>query len=486
MVFPMTYVKKVDRQQIELLNEYIKKIGFPDKWYDFIEEEKRKEYLIIKNKKGYHCTYCDNVFKSIKKINEYEICPMCNSRLLVKSDKLKHYESKKDLILIQKYKKQYVFRIFELNSWLNKNKINFSISEWGRELKDSNFTIINLYISNNLKNNMGNLYVSHYEETESWRPYCYNWMFNITGRYYYYNFKELFYNINKYSMIWDLAKNVENLNFKEVAYDGLQLKKNTAELLTKSKLYNLANHCEKYRKNGNFEEIFGVDKSYLNFMIENNITPDELEILSKLKIKNIDMIKYFDKFGYKLKELLEYCKPLDLYKYKLNPKNAYEYLDYLKFAKELGFDIKNKKYLYPKNMLKKHDEYMNQIEINKNNQIEKKIKSKYKKLLKNRYEDKKYIIVPAQSIQSLIDESSQQNNCVKTYAERIAENKCDIYFMRLLSNPNKSLVTIEVRNNKIVQKRTKNNSTTTKEQDKFLNKWERKILGGTNELYNRI
>ena len=476
MAFLMTYVKKADKQQIELLDEYIKKIGFPDKWHDFIEEEKRKEYLIIKNKKDYHCTYCDNVFKSNKKINEYEICPTCNSRLLVKSDKLKHYESKKDLILIQKYKKEYVFRIFELNSWLNNNKINFSISEWGRKLEDSNFTTINFYTSNNLKNNMGNLYVSHSEKTESWKPYCYNWMFNIRGRYYYYNFKELFYNINKYSMIWDLAKNVEILNFKEVAYDSLQLKKNTAELLTKSKLYNLANNCKNYRKNGNFEEIFGVDKSYLDFMIENNITPDELEILSKIKIKNIDMIRYFDKFGYKLGELLKQCKPLDLYKYKLNPKYIHEYLDYLKFAKELGFDIENKKYLYPKNMLKKHDEYMKQVEINKNNQIEKKIKSKYKKLLKNRYEDKKYIIVPAQSIQSLIDESSQQNNCVKTYAERIAKDECDIYFMRSIDTQDRSLVTVEVRNNKVVQKRTKNNCMTTTEQNKFLRSWERQVL----------
>ena len=127
-------------------------------------------------------------------------------------------------------------------------------------------------------------------------------------------------------------------------------------------------------------------------------------------------------------------------------------------------------------MLKKHDEYMKQVEINKNNQIEKKIKSKYKKLLKNRYEDKKYIIVPAQSIQSLIDESSQQNNCVKTYAERIAKDECDIYFMRSIDTQDRSLVTVEVRNNKVVQKRTKNNCMTTTEQNKFLRSWERQIL----------
>ena len=92
------------------------------------------------------------------------------------------------------------------------------------------------------------------------------------------------------------------------------------------------------------------------------------------------------------------------------------------------------------------------------------------------FENKKYIIIPAKSISALIDESKQQNNCVRTYAERIAKNECDIYFMRFISSQDKSLVTVEVRNNKIVQKRTKNNEKTSKEQDKFLNLWERKIL----------
>ena len=48
--------------------------------------------------------------------------------------------------------------------------------------------------------------------------------------------------------------------------------------------------------------------------------------------------------------------------------------------------------------------------------------------------------------------------------------------MRLISSKNKSLVTVEIRNNKIVQKRTKNNEITTAEQDEFLKKWEKEIL----------
>jgi len=48
--------------------------------------------------------------------------------------------------------------------------------------------------------------------------------------------------------------------------------------------------------------------------------------------------------------------------------------------------------------------------------------------------------------------------------------------MRELTDINHSLVTVEVRNKKVVQKRTKNNEITSKEQDKFLKEWEQKIL----------
>ena len=49
--------------------------------------------------------------------------------------------------------------------------------------------------------------------------------------------------------------------------------------------------------------------------------------------------------------------------------------------------------------------------------------------------------------------------------------------MRLLSDKDKSLVTVEVRDNKVVQQRIKNNMDTTNEQKKFLKKWEKEKLG---------
>ena len=49
--------------------------------------------------------------------------------------------------------------------------------------------------------------------------------------------------------------------------------------------------------------------------------------------------------------------------------------------------------------------------------------------------------------------------------------------MRNINKQNKSLVTVEVQDNKVVQSRIKNNYAPTTEQIKFLKKWEKDILG---------
>lgn len=50
--------------------------------------------------------------------------------------------------------------------------------------------------------------------------------------------------------------------------------------------------------------------------------------------------------------------------------------------------------------------------------------------------------------------------------------------MRDINQPKKSLVTIEVKNNKVVQSKIKNNAEPNKKQLAFINKWEQKVLKG--------
>ena len=75
------------------------------------------------------------------------------------------------------------------------------------------------------------------------------------------------------------------------------------------------------------------------------------------------------------------------------------------------------------------------------------------------------------------DEANKQDNCVySNYSEKYAKGETDIYFLRKLKNPEKSLVTVEVSKGKIRQKYQKRNTTINKEQKEFLNFWEQNVL----------
>ena len=79
-----------------------------------------------------------------------------------------------------------------------------------------------------------------------------------------------------------------------------------------------------------------------------------------------------------------------------------------------------------------HDKYQKQIKQIREEKTIKNIEKRAKELAKYIFKNKEFIIFPADSIEAMVDESKQQNNCVRTYTEKYADGKCDIYFMRLL------------------------------------------------------
>ena len=219
-------------------------------------------------------------------------------------------------------------------------------------------------------------------------------------------------------------------------------------------------------------------KNNLIYIKKHKLNCGELAGFQYIKSEDIKLIRKYGKHDLNYERLKE-CN-IDLKIADTNipglSKSLYEYDDYLRFAKELKYNLKDKKILYPSNLKEAHDKALKQLEIVRNKKFDNAISKRYKKLIKNKFNNKKYIIFPAKNVEALVDESSQQNNCVRTYAASVAKGECDIYFMRYLESENKSLVTVEVRNNKVVQKRTKNNFETTKEQDRFLSKWEKEVL----------
>jgi hypothetical protein len=203
----------------------------------------------------------------------------------------------------------------------------------------------------------------------------------------------------------------------------------------------------------------------------------ELEILKVIKRKNIKIIRKLCELTC-FDDLSNYLDMVKALEYGLNTTNEHIYRDYLDMAERLKLNLKDKQVLYPKNLMYSHDKLLQQVDDIENKEIVEKIKLRYEELKDNTYQNDKYIVYPVPTFADLIAESSQQNNCVRTYNKRYANKEVDLYLMRLLSKRNKSLVTIEVKDNIVVQSRIKNNDNCTKEQLSFINKWQDTVLKG--------
>ena len=78
--------------------------------------------------------------------------------------------------------------------------------------------------------------------------------------------------------------------------------------------------------------------------------------------------------------------------------------------------------------------------------------------------------------QDIKDESVQMNNCVSSYIDKVIDGDCHILFLRHKDNISKSLVTIEVRNNQIVQALQRFNNPCNEEQKKVIAMWNKWYL----------
>lgn len=468
------YVKKKYRRLLDLTD---KQFVIPDSFQRFIDEKKLLHNLIIKSKGNrLLCTCCGYSFVAQAKVNCEIKCPNCKQKLLVKTDRLQYYDFKDHLQLLDKIEDYYVLRTFELRTFYNNGKEKQSyITEFMRTIIDGKET--HDFVSNQTCNHMGYMYIAHNLPFTHWRGRNYRWAYrDVIGMVCPYNLKQLLKNTKlKYSQLDKFVSRMDYIDFieyfKNIAYYP------SFELLVKLKLYNLAAVADKFNKGRNFQEILGIPKTYYPFIKKHNLNYEQLKVLRLLKKEDMKLINKL--VGYNnLDELSRYVNLEDAY-YKVLRKQhhiEHEYLDYLRMCIQLGYPMKDKKILFPGNVEQEHDRLVDLLEIVKNEANDRLIKQRLEHLNNNIYKNKKFIIFPAPSVDSLINESKQQCNCVKTYCSRYALGEADIYYLRELDNQDKSLVTVEVRGTDIVQAKIKYNDKPSEEQLKFLDKWRTNVL----------
>ena len=479
----MGYIKVAYQRILRHLDYYS---VLPNGWNAFVKKQEIKQNLIIKSSKNKcFCTNCNHEFISRKKVNEQAKCPNCKNKYLIKRSNLRHYEFKDYLSILDNVDDTFVIRYFELRTTIDsEHEHHSSVVEFAREIPTNNY-YRDVFVNERVSKCQCHIYIHHsdYFDDDKWRGYTRNYSLIDYSIVFPNNLKELLKDTEyKYSCIWDIAENSSYIDLLKLIKNKHELSK--IELLSKMKLYNLALKASELKSTGSFQEIFGVSKDYYPFMKRNNITYMQLKILRLLKEKDIKKIRYLERYTsygstHDLEEVSNYISLNRFIKYsKMHRKNIrmYLYKDYLRFAKGLGLDLKNNRYAFPKNLKEEHDRLAKEFEIKNKEMVNNAIIKRSKELSSNTYKNSKFIILPAYSLNDLQEESTQQNNCVRTYAEKYAAGQCDIYFMRDIKKQDKSLVTVEVKNNRVVQSRIKNNKDPNEKQIKFLEKWEQKVL----------
>ena len=478
-----------------------KKCKLPKYWDNFINENSKTHHLIIKDKekKKLYCTNCYKYFtdKTIN-VRDYVECPNCHKKSCVYGKNYYRQSFEQSVVLVQRMDKKVIIRIFEIYSYFEEDskKIKRSCIEYARIIPG-----IGRFLGNNVYINMfGVLRVYHGYKKISWSEYK-GHKYLTDHPTYPYNKKRIIK-----GTIMEYAPIKEFMNkFSYYRYNFLDVLELAAygsfELLWNMKLYNLCFYSKALNKNGSFYKRFRVPKSFLKFMQDNNVSYKELMLLQlfqktdkmllqKYRDTNINYLRFLVKnnvlddilkagieLNYNnmnlIKEISKEVPLKKLVKYQKGLNNLNIYKDYLAMAKKLSYHYKSAKDLFPRNLISRHDKMQKKIAIEEDMDTQFKAYLRYLDLSKYTYENDKYIIFPAPSIDDLKDEGTQQGNCVGyMYLNPYIENKTEIYFIRYLSEVTKSFITLEFKNGRVVQKELPHhNRNFTDEQNAFIDKW---------------
>jgi len=473
------YIRK---EIADFLEKMPKEMKMPKNWKKFVNINNKEYNLLIKHGKEYECTNCGKYFYSEKKEGHSDVCPFCNNEYKVRRSNLKNYFFLYDLAFVDNINNKVIIRYFEVKRKYDESIRRFkdNIVEYARIVPELDIELA----SDRFVKYMSIEKVYHTKKIKKWR--IFTGQYGLAQHYqqvYLDNIKEkLQGTIYEYSQIKEAIEYLNN-NRVDLIYILKKAKYPSFELLMKLGLYKLALDCpERFNEKGNFEKRFGVKKEYYKFMKKNNIAYDELYILKLIDKPNIKIIRKLLKLSNNsvrdLEDAHNYIKLIKLYEYSKNQKkfSISNYLDYINNIEKLGIPF-TKKILLPDNFQEAHDLSVEKVKIVNSKLVNEQMIARFKELSKNNFSDNNFFIRPAKDLKDMKDEATQQNNCVyKNYSEKYASGNTDIYFMRNTTNPNKSLVTVEVYKNKIRQMYQKGNKTVTNKQEKFLTLWEKQVI----------
>lgn len=253
----------------------------------------------------------------------------------------------------------------------------------------------------------------------------------------------------------------------------------------------------------NMRAILGIDRPYFPLLRELNPSIDQLHLIRQLlqadhkpsteqikwfiasKISNADAAKELlaHMSVHKLQRYVEQqfapedeaaLKRVDYYK--MNTLIT-DYHDYLCMCKELQYDVKNSFILFPRELKAAHDSVAKTLKDKRTAEHEKAIAGSFDEWQKRyQYQSKELMMIPPHSAKEIVDEGAALHHCVRLYVKNVAEKKSVILFVRSVDEPDKSLCTVEVKDDQVTQARGFDNEEPPAQITAFIEQWKQRVL----------
>lgn len=158
------------------------------------------------------------------------------------------------------------------------------------------------------------------------------------------------------------------------------------------------------------------------------------------------------------------------------------YIDYLRMATELNYDMNNSFVVFPKNLQEVHDlavkitnerrKEKEREEAKQKNVIYNKLKTEYEK--KYKFDNGNMTIVVPNGCEDICAEGQKLHHCVGTYIDRVCKGSSVILFVRNIDDIAKPFYTMELQGNTMIQVRGFGNKSVTPNVRDFITDFAKK------------
>lgn len=268
---------------------------------------------------------------------------------------------------------------------------------------------------------------------------------------------------------------LKNLDVKSIAmifhkgtslYDIINFNRDLAKEMKDVTEISLWNSCRKLAKKGL------LDVESIRFLKEANYSEKDIQSIYSIVTKGMDGICYFT-----IPSLIKYLRKVDMYEAIGVTEALMLISDYIRCCHAL--EVKPR---FDSDSLKREHDVMARnartvIQKEQRERMNRQMKPACDELHELDYKEDVFFVRGIDSYEDLVDEATQQSNCLAGYAYSIAKRVSKIYVMRETAHPDKSLITIELSpNNTIRQKYLSHNRPIhSKAHSDFIDRWIKHI-----------